>query len=117
MEYESNSFSKLTVTQEKAINNFKPPKIYCWFFKHWSKWLVKVSWLMIIIGLIVGALQEYFAPTIIWTILISIFIMSGGIGVFAFIVYLIKHFYTKKYAKSIGLSLQAWNYWAQGITF
>ena len=101
-------------TQRKAIKDFKPPRIYRWFYRQWKKWLSKAVWIMLVTLFPLGFFQK-FLP--MWQILIGALIIFGSIVFFALIMHLIKHFYTKKYAANIGMTLKHWNMYTTGMTW
>lgn len=105
----------LTQEQQDAIHDFieNPPKYYKWFYKFYKKFLGS----FIFFGIIaVGALMIIFNDAIFDVVKGMFFVLFGAV-IWAASAYIYKHFYTKKYAKRVGLSLKQWNFWTRGLTF
>ena len=106
----------LNQEQRKAIDWFQknPPKYYKWFYKFYKKYLSRV-----IFGLLVSSFILVILHSIIdydfFNIIKGIFFSLFGMGLWALSAFLYKHFYTKKYAKKIGLTLKNWNYLTKGL--
>jgi len=85
------------------INN--PPKYYAWFYKFYTKWIGNVIFFTIVA---IGALMIIFNDAI-FDVAKGMFFFVFGLGLWSLSAYLYKHFYTKRYAKKIGLTLKQWN--------
>lgn len=106
-------WSDLTPDQWNAIMSFKPPKYYMWFYRWYKKWIGKTIFSLIVIA---GILMLIFSDSA-FDVVKGIFFGVFGLGLWALSAYLIKHFYTKKYAKNIGLTIEQWNYLTKGMTW
>lgn len=107
-------YPPLTEEQKKAIDYFKnnPPRYYKWFYKMYTKWIGNLIFFTIV-G--IGALMIIFNDAI-FDVVKGLFFFVMGLGLWALSAYLFKHFYTKRYAKKIGMTLKQWNYWTKGLT-
>lgn len=103
-------FIDLTEDQIKAIDWFmnNPPKYYKWFYKVYKKVLNYAIFLSLVTCMILAIIQT-FSNIEIFNVIKYIFFFVSGIGLWALVSYLYKHFYTKRYAKKIGLTLKEWN--------
>ena len=106
-------FAPLTDEQRLAIKQFQdhPPKYYAWFYKFYTKYIGNAIFFGIVA---VGALMIIFNDAI-FNVVKGMFFGIFGLGLWALSSYLYKHFYTKKYAKKIGMTLKQWNYWTKGL--
>ena len=99
----------------KAIIDFKPPKYYRWFYRFYKKYLATTICCLIlaigVLGIIYNNVQGDF-----WNVLMIGIGLLGALGLWALSSYLIKHFYTKRFAKNLGLTLENWNYLTQGLS-
>ena len=107
------NWEELSDDQLDAITWFRlnPPKYYKWFYKFYKKWIGNTIFFGIIIS---GALMIIFNDAI-FNIVKGIFFALFGLVLWSASAFLYKHFYTKKYAKKIGLSLKNWNYLTKGM--
>lgn len=107
------TWDQLTLEQKKAIEWFRnnPPKYYAWFYKFYKKYIGNVIFFGI---LTVGALMIIFNDAI-FDVVKGMFFFLFGLVLWSASAYLYKHFYTKKYAKKIGLSLKNWNLLTKGM--
>lgn len=103
---------KLTEKQQEAIDWFiaNPPKYYAWFYRFYTKWIGNVIFFTIVA---IGALMLIFQDAI-FDVVKGMFFFVFGLGLWALSAFLYKHFYTKRYAKKIGLTLKEWNVVTQG---
>jgi len=110
------NWDELTDEQKEAIRSFRPPKYYIWFYKLYKKFL---SFLLFfgIIGAGVLMVLHNFLNVDLFSVIKGIFFVLFGVMLWLLSAYLVKHFYTKKYAKSIGLTIENWNYLTVGMTF
>lgn len=115
MEYLKN-WDELTEEQKEAINSFRPPKYYIWFYKFYKKFLAYFFFFGIITAAILMALHTALNIDL-FNVVKGLFFALFVSMLWALSAYLTKHFYTKKYAKSIGLSIENWNYLTKGMTF
>jgi len=106
---------ELTKEQIEAIDWFKnnPPKYYAWFYKFYTKWIGNVIFFTIVA---IGALMIIFNDAI-FDVVKGMFFFVFGLGLWALSAFLYKHFYTKRYAKKIGLTLKQWNMFTKGISW
>lgn len=106
----------LTQKQREAIDWFQknPPKYYKWFYKFYKKYIGTTIFFTIlavgILGIIYNNVEADF-----WNVLLGLFFFAGGLVLWSLSAFLYKHFYTKKYAKKIGLTLKNWNYLTKGM--
>ena len=109
------TWEELSGDQLDAITWFRlnPPKYYKWFYKFYKKWIGNTIFFGIIIS---GALMIIFNDAI-FDVVKGIFFFLFGLVLWSASAFLYKHFYTKKYAKNIGLSLKNWNFLTKGMTF
>jgi len=107
------SWNELTLEQKRAIDWFKqnPPRYYKWFYKFYNKWIGNVIFFGI---LTVGALMIIFNDAI-FDVVKGIFFFLFGLVIWSASAFLYKHFYTKRYAKKIGLTLKNWNMLTKGM--
>lgn len=105
----------LTPGQVDKISWFRmnPPKYYKWFYKWYKKWIGNTVFFGI---LSVGALMIIFNDAI-FDVVKGVFFALFGLVIWSTSAYIFKHFYTKKYAKKIGLTLKQFNYLTKGMTF
>jgi len=102
-----------TPEQLEAINIFDPPKYYKWFYKFYTKWIGN----FIFFGIItIGALMIIFNDAI-FDVVKGMFFGLFGLVMWAFSSFLVKHYYTKRYAKKYGMTLKQWNSYTKGMTF
>ena len=103
----------LTPEQVDAITYFRlnPPKYYKWFYKFYKKYIGNVIFFGI---LTVGALMIIFNDAI-FNVVKGMFFALFGLVIWSASAYIYKHFYTKKYAKKIGLTMKQWNYLTDGM--
>lgn len=106
--------SKLTKKQIKAITWFmeNPPIYYKWFYKFFKNVLSYVVFFLITSAFLLGIIHED-----IFIIIRGIFFVVFIIGLWGLSTFLYKHFYTKRYAKKIGLTLEEWNIATRGMTW
>lgn len=110
------NWDDLTDEQIEAINSFRPPKYYIWFYKFYKKFLSYFFFFGIIgAGILMGIHSS--TNLDLFNAVKGLFFVLFGSMLWALSAYLTKHFYTKKYAKSIGLTLENWNYLTKGLTF
>ena len=88
-----------------------PPKYYKWFYKFYTKWIGNVIFFSIVAA---GALMIIFNDAV-FDVVKGIFFFVFGLGLWALSAFLYKHFYTKRYAKKMGLSLKVFNMFAMGL--
>jgi hypothetical protein len=110
------NWDELTEDQIEAIESFRPPKYYIWFYKFYKKFLAYFFFFGIIGSGILMLLSNSLNIDI-FNIIKGIFFTLFGAMLWSLSAYLVKHFYTKKYSKSIGLTLENWNYLTVGMTF
>lgn len=103
----------LTPEQVDKINWFKlnPPKYYKWFYKFYKKYIGNVIFFGI---LTVAALMIIFNDAI-FDVVKGMFFALFGLVLWAASASIYKHFYTKKYAKKMGLTMKQWNYLTRGM--
>ena len=114
------TWGELSKEQLKAIDWFtkNPPKYYKWFYKFYKKFLGPVIFLLLVLAIILGIIHSAFGPGVdLFDSIKYIFFVACGMGAWSLSAFLYKHFYTKKYAKKIGLSIKNWNYLARDITW
>lgn len=104
----------LTPKQFQTMEDFQPPKYTRILYKWWLKIINKIIWLAMVACFPVAFLQDYIPA---FAIIKIIFFVIFGIGLVMLSAYLVKHFYTKKIAKSVGLTLKEWNHWSKGMTW
>ena len=106
---------ELTEHQKERIDWFikNPPKYYAWFYKFYKKWIGNVIFFTIVA---IGALMIIFNDAI-FDVVKGMFFFVFGLGLWSLSAYLFKHFYTKRYAKKIGLTLKEWNTVTKGKTW
>lgn len=107
---------ELTPEQIAAIDWFmaNPPKYYKFFYKLWTKVLNKVLFLSLVACFILAIIHASTRVDLFDTIK-YIFFGACGLGLWALGSHLYKVFYTKKYAKSIGLTLKEWDWCTIGM--
>jgi len=110
------NWDELTDEQIKAIDSFRPPKYYIWFYKFYKEFLSYFFFFGIITA---GILMDIHNALNIdlFDVIKGLFFVLFGSMLWVLSAYLTKHFYTKKYAKSIGLTLENWNHLTKGMTF
>lgn len=103
-------FIDLTENQIKAIDWFmdNPPKYYKWFYKFYKKLLGPIIFLALFTCMILAIIHTT-SHIDMFNIIKYIFFIVCGFGLWALVSYLYKHFYTKRYAKKIGLTLKEWD--------
>ena len=106
--------TKLTKKQIKAIAWFieNPPTYYKWFYKFFKNVLFYIVFFLIIFAFLLAIIE-----TDLFIIIKGIFFVVFTIGLWGLSAFLYKHFYTKKYAKKIGLTLEEWNIATEGMTW
>ena len=107
MEFISGKEIELSPEQIKKIQWYldNPPQYYKWFYKFYKKFLAIFIVLSIVFG---GSLIATIGDQA-FSIVKIIFFIVFGIGIWSLSAFLYKHFYTKSYAKKIGLTLKEWN--------
>jgi hypothetical protein len=111
------NWGDLSPEQTNEIMSFKPPKYYRLFYRWFKKWIGKTIFSTIILIAILGIIYNNTNGWDFWNILMGFFIFIAALGFWALSAYLVKHFYTKKFAKKLGLSLENWNYLTQHMTW
>lgn len=107
------NITNISKTQENAIQWFfkNPPRYYVWFYKFYKKWLTKI-----VIGVIaLAGLLILLNNNKLFAIIKGLFFMGFGLVLYSLSGFLYKHFYTKRYAKKIGMSLEEWNAEVEGL--
>jgi len=110
------NWDQLTDEQMESINSFHPPRYYIWFYKFFKKYLSYI----IFFGIIKTGVLMIIHNSLnidIFNVIKGLFFAIFGLVIWGLSAYLAKHFYTKKYAKSIGLTLENWNSLTKGMTF
>jgi hypothetical protein len=110
------NWAMLTPEQIKAITEFRPPKYYIWFYKFYKRFLSYFFFFGIISAGILMVIHNTLNIDLFDVIKGLFFVLFGSIF-WALSAYLTKHFYTKKYAKSIGLTLENWNFLTKGMVW
>jgi hypothetical protein len=105
---------KLTKKQNKAINWFleNPPDYYRWFYRFFKNVLSYAVFFLIIAAFLLAIIN-----TDLFIVIRGIFFIVFTLGLWALSAFLYKHFYTKRYAKKIGLTLKEWNIATKGMTW
>jgi predicted membrane channel-forming protein YqfA (hemolysin III family) len=105
---ELKTWKDLSAEEIKKIIDFRPPKYYRWFYKFYKKYLsvtiVSLFLVIGILGIIYNSVELDF-----WNVLLGGFFVVMGLGLWALSSHLVKHIYTKKFAKSMGLTLENFN--------
>ena len=102
------TWQDLTAEEVRKIMDFKPPKYYRWFYHFYKKYLgTTICCLILVIG-IMGIIYNN-VQLDFWNVLMAGFLTIMGLGLWALSAYLTKHFYTKRFAKDMGLTLENWN--------
>ena len=110
------TWQDLTPEEVRKIVNFRPPKYYRWFYSFYRKYLsTTICCLILVIG-ILGIIYNNIEAEF-WGVLRSGFFIVMGLGLWALSAYLTKHIYTKRFAKSMGLSLENWNALTAGMAW
>ena len=109
------TWEELTDDQLDAISWFaeNPPKYYKWFYKFYKKYIGNTIFFGI---LTVGALMIIFNDAI-FDVVKGMFFALFGLVLWSASAFLYKHFYTKKYAKKMGLTLKNFNYLTTGMVW
>jgi hypothetical protein len=110
------TWQDLSPGEVREIVNFRPPKYYRWFYHFYKKYLGTTICCLIlvmgILGIVYNNVQLDF-----WNVLLGGFFLIMGLGLWALTSYLIKHFYTKRFAKNMGLTLENWNALTKGMSW
>jgi hypothetical protein len=109
-------WNDLSNDQKKAIKSFSPPKYYIWFYKIYNKYLSSLLFFSIISAGILMIIHNIIDIDL-FNIVKGFFFFCFSIVIWAFSAYIVKHLYTKKYSKSIGLSIKEWNSVTSGMVF
>lgn len=113
---ELKKWTDLSPEETMKIINFKPPRYYRWFYQFYKKYLATTICCLIlaigILGIVYNNVQADF-----WGVLMVGFGIVMALGLWALSSYLVKHFYTKKFAKNMGLTLENWNHLTQGMSW
>ena len=107
----SNWGIKLTPEQYKAIDWFidNPPKYFRWFIPFFKKVLSKIIYVLLIVCIVLAVICNIVNAEM-FDLIKSILFIDFGIAAYALLSHLAKVFYTKRYAKKIGLSLKEWDW-------
>lgn len=111
---------QLTEDQIKAIEWFQanPPKYYKWFYKFYKKYIgITVLITFILMGILGICHNWVFKNVDFFDIIKYMFFFVFGLAMWSLVSHLYKLFYTKKYAKKIGLTLKQWNLVTVGMTW
>lgn len=106
----------LTPEQINLIVNWKPPKYYRWFYKWYKKWIGNTIFFSIVIAGILMIIHNSLNIDL-FDVIKGIFFFAFGLVIWALTAYLTKHFATKKFAKSLGLTIENFNYLVRGMTW
>jgi len=106
----------LSSEETRKILDFKPPK-YCRWFYHFYKKYLGVTIVFSILSVAVLGIIYNNSNLEFWNLLLGIFFFIVALGLWALSSYLIQHLSTKKFAKSMGLTLENWNYLTQGMSW
>ena len=110
-------WSDLTPEEVNAIMSFKPPKYYRLFYKWYKRWIGRTIFAIILLIATLGIIYNNTSGWDFWNVLLGLFFVVVGFGVWGLSAHLVKHSYTKKFAKGLGLSLENWNHLTQGLTW
>jgi hypothetical protein len=110
------NWNELSEDQVKSINSFLPPKYYIWFYKFYTRFLGYFIFFGMIMAGILMIIHNFFNIDL-FDVIKGLFFLLFSIVLWALSAYLIKHFYTKRYAKKIGLSIKNWNFLTAGMVF
>jgi hypothetical protein len=107
---------ELNEDQIKAIDWFidNPPKYYKFFYKLWKKVLPSILFLSLV-ACFVLAIIHVTSRRDLFDVIKYIFFADCGLALWALLSHLYKVFYTKKYAKKIGLTLKEWDWVTIGM--
>ena len=112
------TWEELSDKQLDAITWFRlnPPRYYKWFYKFYKKYIGTTIFFTIIAVAILGIIYNN-TNADFWNLLMGLFFFIMALGLWSLSAFLYKHFYTKKYAKKIGLTLKNWNYLTKGMAW
>ena len=113
---ELKKWTDLSGEEIREIVNFKPPRYYRWFYNFYQKYLSATIFGVILLIGILGIIHNE-GPWDFWNILMGGFFFVLAIGLWALSSHLIKHIYTKKFARSMGLTMENWNYLTKGMVW
>lgn len=108
----------LSLEQIKEIEWFlkNPPKYYKWFYKFYTKYLGKTIFFSIILCGIMMVIHHYISADI-FDLIKYFFFFIAGLGVWTLSAFLFKSFYTKRFAKKIGMTMKEWNIATHGLSW
>jgi len=112
------TWDDLTKDQVSAINEFmeNPPKYYIWFYKFYKKFIgVTIFFSIIAVGIL--SIIHNNSNLDLWNLMKSIFFLGLGLVLWSLSAFLYKHFYTRIYAKKIGLTMKDWNNVTKGMSW
>jgi hypothetical protein len=109
------TWDELSKEQLAALDWFSenPPKYYKWFYKFYQKYIGKAIFFGIIT---VGILMLIFNDAI-FDVAKGFFFALFGLVLWSASAFVYKHFYTKKYANKMGLTLKNFNYLTKGMVW
>ena len=109
-----NELPELTPYQDEMIQKFKVPNIYILYYKFYKYFFKYALFFGLLSCIPLGLLQDEINA---FAIVKGIFIGLAIPSVIGLLIHLYKFFYTKRYAKNIGLTMKEWNLWNIGRTF
>ncbi len=109
----------LTPEQIEAIDWFmkNPPKYYKWFYPIYQKFIRYVIFLAIVAAIILGIIHTASERVDLFDTIKYIFFGDFILMLWPLGSYLFKHFYTKRFAKKIGLTMEQWNLATLGMAW
>jgi ABC-type uncharacterized transport system permease subunit len=110
------TWATLSPEQIEAIDSFKPPVYYRFFYKLYKKFLSYAVYAAFLTAAVLMVLSNSFGMDL-FIAARGVFFFIMGITSWALSAYLVKHYYTKSYARKIGLSLKNWNILTAGMTY